>query len=244
MVMSAPAAKAFSEPVMTMQPMSSSALKSLSAAPSSSTRASFKALRAWGRFKVMRPTLPRVSTMMFSKVMGAPPVILFRWRRRASAPRWIPGRNPSRRAPPPPWRPGSGQWGGHAAAEAGSWSRLHHPIHLDESAPGPIVGVGRRLVHAQHRGDAGVRALQQGAPLGPAAGRQVGGEAGLQRRPAAALPLVREIRVGDAGLFQEQGVELGFDGPDGDEAAVGAAIGVVEGGAPVQQVAAPRSEEH
>jgi hypothetical protein len=64
--MSAPAAKAFSEPVMTMQPMLSSASKMESAPPTSSTSASLSALRALGRLRVMRPTLPCDSTRMFS----------------------------------------------------------------------------------------------------------------------------------------------------------------------------------
>src|SRR5574338_745911 len=148
MAMSAPAAKAFSEPVMTMQPMASSASKSLSATPSSSTRASFRALRAWGRFKVMRPTLPRASTTMFSKVMGAPPVMRFRWRRRA-------------------------------AAEARGGRGLDYAIHLDESATGPIVGMGRRLVHVQHRHVALDQARigrQGGEDHRPHGGRAEGGE--------------------------------------------------------------------
>jgi hypothetical protein len=52
--MSAPAAKAFSLPVMTMQPMPSSASKASSAAPSLVHQASFSALSCLGRLSVIR----------------------------------------------------------------------------------------------------------------------------------------------------------------------------------------------
>src|SRR5471032_3007186 len=64
--MSAPAAKALSLPVITMQPILSSASNCASASPSSSISASLSALSALGRFSVIRPTRPRVSTRMFS----------------------------------------------------------------------------------------------------------------------------------------------------------------------------------
>ena len=41
----------------------------------------------------------------------------------------------------------------------------------------------------------------------------MGGEARLELRPAGAVPLLAEVRIGDAGLLQEQGVELGSMGP-------------------------------
>ena len=69
MVMSAPAAKAFSEPVMTMQPMASSASKAVSAAPSSSIKASFSAFSCAGRFSRIsaqrRAPSPCTSVRMF-----------------------------------------------------------------------------------------------------------------------------------------------------------------------------------
>ena len=65
--MSAPAAKAFSLPVTTMQPIASSASKALSAAPSSSISSLFSALSCLGRFSVTMPTLPpSVRTAMSS----------------------------------------------------------------------------------------------------------------------------------------------------------------------------------
>src|SRR5215475_7756784 len=62
--MSAPAANAFSLPVMTMQPMPSSASKPSSAAESSSISWALSALRALGRLSRTMPTRPLVSTMM------------------------------------------------------------------------------------------------------------------------------------------------------------------------------------
>jgi hypothetical protein len=63
---SAPAAKAFAEPVMTIAPTASSASNASSAAPSSSINASFSALSALGRCSVISPTRSRRSTTMFS----------------------------------------------------------------------------------------------------------------------------------------------------------------------------------
>src|SRR5690606_29117266 len=70
--MSAPAAKAFSEPVMTMAPMPSSDSKSFRAAVISLTTWSLSALSALGRLRVMRPTRPRFSAMIISKLMLSP----------------------------------------------------------------------------------------------------------------------------------------------------------------------------
>ena len=65
-LMSAPAAKAFSEPVNTIAPIAASASNAANAAPSSRTSGVDSALRTFGRFSVISPTDSRVSTMMFS----------------------------------------------------------------------------------------------------------------------------------------------------------------------------------
>ncbi len=127
---------------------------------------------------------------------------------------------------------------GNTAAEAGCRGRLDDSADFDERAAGLIVRVFGRFVHVEHRRHAGVAAFQQRTPFVACAGFEVGGEAGLQLGPAGALPLLLEVRVGDAGLLQEQGVELGFDGADGNVLAVGTAVGVVEVGAAIEQVAA------
>jgi len=52
--------------VMTIAPMFSSASKSASARPISSISSSFSAFNCFGRLSVIRPTLPRVSAIMFA----------------------------------------------------------------------------------------------------------------------------------------------------------------------------------
>src|SRR4051812_45503558 len=72
-LMSAPAAKAFSLPVTTMQPIASSASRSSTAAAISLKTPNDSALSSFGRFSVMTPTAPLDSTMMCSNVlMGHP----------------------------------------------------------------------------------------------------------------------------------------------------------------------------
>src|SRR5215470_5409477 len=68
--MSAPAAKALSEPVRTMQPMPGSASKASAAARSSSFKVALSAFKACGRLRRMRPTRPRVSTTMVCVLMA------------------------------------------------------------------------------------------------------------------------------------------------------------------------------
>src|SRR6266446_6591249 len=75
--MSAPAAKALSLPVTTMQPMLSSPSKASSAEASSRISSGESALSACGRLRVTTPTLPRVSTMMFWYAMSDPSAIGF-----------------------------------------------------------------------------------------------------------------------------------------------------------------------
>jgi hypothetical protein len=70
-LMSAPAAKAFSLPVMTMQPMASSASRSSTAAAISRKTPNDSALSILGRLSRIRPTAPLLSTMMCSNVLMA-----------------------------------------------------------------------------------------------------------------------------------------------------------------------------
>jgi len=62
--MSAPAAKAFSEPVSTMQPTPLSFSNPSSALLISAMMPLLSAFSACGRSRVMRPTAPRVSTLI------------------------------------------------------------------------------------------------------------------------------------------------------------------------------------
>src|SRR5262245_35067 len=73
--------------------------------------------------------------------------------------------------------PGVGRWpadlaGG--AAEAGRRARLGDARHLDERAPGHVVGVGDGLGDRQHRREAHVAALHDLAPLVPGLGPEHG----------------------------------------------------------------------
>ena len=68
-LMSAPAAKAFSLPVIRMQPILSSASRSSTAAAISRNTPNDSALSIFGRFSVMTPTAPLLSTMMCSNVL-------------------------------------------------------------------------------------------------------------------------------------------------------------------------------
>ena len=67
-LMSAPAANAFSLPVSKMQPILSSASRSSTAAAISRNTPKDSALSIFGRFSVMMPTAPLLSTMMYSNV--------------------------------------------------------------------------------------------------------------------------------------------------------------------------------
>ena len=67
-LMSAPAANAFSLPVSRMQPILSSASRSSTAAAISPNTPNDSALSIFGRFSVMMPTAPLLSTMMYSNV--------------------------------------------------------------------------------------------------------------------------------------------------------------------------------
>jgi hypothetical protein len=68
--MSAPAAKALSEPVMRMQPTLASASKASTAPRSSFFRVTLSALSACGRLRRTMPTRPRRSAMMVCVLMA------------------------------------------------------------------------------------------------------------------------------------------------------------------------------
>lgn len=67
-------AKAFWEPVRTIAPTVSSLSKARMAAVTSRMTSSFRALRALGRFKVMKPTFSLISVRMVLYVGAAAPV--------------------------------------------------------------------------------------------------------------------------------------------------------------------------
>ena len=69
---SAPAEKALPAPVITIDPIVESLLKSLICSRNSQLRSSLKAFKKSGLFKVMIPTLPICSTKIVSNPMLAP----------------------------------------------------------------------------------------------------------------------------------------------------------------------------
>src|SRR4026207_22022 len=77
-LISAPAAKARSLPVKTITPMASSRSKRSNASANSSISLAESAFKACGRLRRMRPTAPRVSTMIVSAVMNLLVELLFR----------------------------------------------------------------------------------------------------------------------------------------------------------------------
>src|SRR5689334_14366094 len=96
-LMSAPAAKALSLPVSTMQPTASSASRSSTAAAISRKTPKDRALSSFGRLSLTMPTAPLLSTMMCSKTLMVQPRkrksagnvpagrVRFKWERRSRA---------------------------------------------------------------------------------------------------------------------------------------------------------------
>ena len=86
-LMSAPAANAFSLPVSRMQPILSSDSRSSTAAAISRNTPNDSALSIFGRFSVMMPTAPLLSTMMYSNVAMIHPALPI-WRAMCPLPGW------------------------------------------------------------------------------------------------------------------------------------------------------------
>ncbi|MCY1361311.1 hypothetical protein D9M69_479720 [compost metagenome] len=99
--------------------------------------------------------------------------------------------------------------------------------------------VRRCLAEIQHRGEAGIAALEQLRPLVTTAGEEQRFQLVAQHRPFRLRPLVLEGRIVDPAQRQQQLVELWLDGADGDELAVGAGVAAVERRAAVEHVALP-----
>ena len=96
-----------------------------------------------------------------------------------------------------------------------------------------------RLADAKHRGEADVAALHDSAPLVARLRAEHLRQLRLELRPAVpVLEVALPLGAVEAGLFEQQGVELRLDRADGDVLAVGALVGVVEVGAAVEHVRA------
>ena len=123
------------------------------------------------------------------------------------------------------------------AAEARGGRRLGDPERLDERAALDVVRVPRRLVHAEHRGEADVGVLHDRAPLVAGAPAEQLGEPLLQLGPQGTVVLACELLVAlEPGEPQELGVELRLDRADRHVLAVGALVDVVVVRARVEHV--------
>ncbi|KAF5289622.1 hypothetical protein FQR65_LT20784 [Abscondita terminalis] len=127
---------------------------------------------------------------------------------------------------------------GRAARKARRGRGLQHAAGFGEGGARAVVGMLRGLVPVEHGREAGVAAFEQLAPLVTRAGAEHVGQAQLEQGPARGIHLAVEQRILDAAALAQFGIELGLDGADGDVLAVGAGIGVVEGGAAVEHVLA------
>ena len=123
-------------------------------------------------------------------------------------------------------------------AEARCRRGLRHAIQFDERIARAVVRMPRRLIHRQHRREAGVAALQQATPFIARAGAEAFSEACLRFRPPRAIHLRRHRRGVDLEQAQQFGVELGLDRGHRDITPVSAFVDLVEVGARVGHVAA------
>ncbi len=95
------------------------------------------------------------------------------------------------------------------------------------------------LGERQDRCHAGVGSLEYGHPFVAVATGEHFGESLAQHRPTSQVQLLGQGLPGEPEAFQQGRVELGLQRSDGDVAAVGADVCVVERRARIEQVATP-----
>src|ERR1700733_3268405 len=88
--------------------------------------------------------------------------------------------------------------------------------------------MSRRLGEAQHRGEAGVAALEQRTPMRARLALEQRAQPRLQRRPSGAIVLRLRVYVRKAELVDQKGVELRLERADGHVLSVGAGVDVIE----------------
>jgi len=126
-------------------------------------------------------------------------------------------------------------WAGPARRGSG----LVDALYGDEGAAVAVMGRGQGLVHVQNRRDTGIQSIEEGGPLVARFGADTHRHCGLLGGPVGDIHLDGEQRIiRQAKAVQHQGIELGFDGPDGDVFAVGCLVDIIEGGGSVEDVAA------
>src|SRR5688500_5254086 len=106
--------------------------------------------------------------------------------------------------------------GSGGPAEAGGRRRLDHPSDVDERLAGDVVGVARSFARSEDRRKTGVGSFHLPAPFVPGAREEDAAQRLFHLRPAALVVLVGERLVVQPNGPQQCGVELRFDGADGD----------------------------
>src|SRR5207244_2952624 len=107
-----------------------------------------------------------------------------------------------------------------------------------EARPRAVVGMIPRFREAEHRREAGIRALERLAPLVARFCLEGALEQGFHLRPAGAIVLAGELVLRNLQPGKELLEEAGFDRPDGDEFAVLRLVDVVPGRAGIEDVRA------
>src|ERR1700722_17006630 len=122
------------------------------------------------------------------------------------------------------------------AREARRGGGLREARDIDIGAACLGVRMLRGFLHGEHGGEADVGALHDGAPFIARLGAEDVLHPALELRPGLAVHLRRQALALEAGLLEQQGVELRLDRAHRDELAVLCLVGAVEVRAAVQHV--------
>ncbi len=124
------------------------------------------------------------------------------------------------------------------ATKARRRCRLQDACYFDKGLPRTVVRMARRFIEVEHWRKADIGAFHHRAPLVAGLRFDDGCEFGFQLRPTLRVHLRLKVRIGDAGLFEQQRVKLRLNGTDGNPLAIGALVGFIKVRAAVEQVRA------
>src|SRR5688572_28063425 len=110
--------------------------------------------------------------------------------------------------------------------------------HVDERAPGDVVGMLRGLAEAEDGRDTRIDTREVRGPLVTRPGEEHRGEARAELRPPGAVVAVGDVSDREPEPVEERGVELRLERADRDVPSVGALVHVVEGCTAVEHVGA------
>src|SRR5581483_1039411 len=99
-------------------------------------------------------------------------------------------------------------------AEARRRGGLHHPVGSNESSAMLVMGMMRRLAHAEHRREADIAAFHDPAPFVAGFGFEQRGHALFHLRPRLAVVLWGELLGLESRFLQQFLVKLRLDGAD------------------------------